>query len=72
MAIVNIDMDDRQVNGQLGTVKHILNDKKGSVTTIYVAFDDNQAGSKNMSCDAFASQNLWVPIEKPEINIRIT
>ena len=72
MVTVNIDLNDMLVNGQLGTVKHILKDQKGSVTKIYVAFDDNQAGLKNMSKDAFfASQNLWVPIEKAKTNIRI-
>ena len=70
MVTANIGLGDR-LNGQLGTVKHILKDKKGSVTKIYVAFDDSQAYLKNMSKDAFASQNLWVPVERAETNIRI-
>ena len=41
------------------------------MSKIYVAFDDNQTGLKNTSKDAFASQNLWVPIERAETNIRI-
>ena len=41
------------------------------MTKTYVAFDDNQAGLKNMSNDALAIQNLWVPIERAETNIRI-
>ena len=42
MLTVNVDLEDRLVNGQLGTAK-----------------------------DAFASRNLWAPIEKAETNIRI-
>ena len=56
MVTVNIDLDDRLVNGQLGTVKHILKDKKGTVTKIYVAFDDNPAGLKNMSIGFYGFQ----------------
>ena len=41
------------------------------MSRIYVAFDDNQTGLKNMSKDVFASQNLWVPIERAETNIKI-
>ena len=41
------------------------------MSKIYVAFDDNRTGLKNLSKDAFASQNLLVPIERAETNIRI-
>ena len=71
MVTVNNDLDDRLVNGQLGTVKHILKDKMDRVTKIYVAFNDNQAGSKNMSKDSFASHNLCVPVEREKTNLKI-
>ena len=71
MGTVNNDLDDRLVNGQLGTVKHILKDKMDRVTKIYVAFNDNQAGSKNMSKDSFASHNLCVPVEREKNNLKI-
>ena len=68
---VNVNLEDRLVNGQLGTVKHFQKDQNGNVLKIYIAFDDCEAGLKIISKDAFASRNLWVPIEKAEANIRI-
>ena len=62
MVTVNTDLDDRILSGQLGTVKHILKSKKGSVTKIYIASDDNQTTLKNMSKDVFGRQKLWVSI----------
>ena len=42
----NIDLQDRLVNDQLGTIKYISNDTKGNVTKIYVKFHDSKAGLK--------------------------
>ena len=64
-------MEDRLVNGQLGTVKHFQKDRNGNVLKIYIAFDDCEASLKSISKDAFASRNLWVPTEKAEAKIRI-
>ena len=71
MLTVNVDLEDTLVNGQLGTVKQFQKDQNGNVLKIYIAFDDCEAGLKSISKDAFATQNLWVPIEKAEANIRI-
>ena len=71
MLTVNLDLEDRLVNGQLGTVKHFQKDQNGNVLKIYIAFDDCEAGLKSISKDTFASRNLRVPIEKAEANIRI-
>ena len=71
MLTVNVDLKDRLVNGQLGTVKHFQKDQNGNVLKIYIAFDDCETGLKSISKDAFATQNLWVPTEKAEANIRI-
>ena len=46
--IVNIDLQDRLVNGQLGTNKHISIDTKGNVTKIYIKLDDSKAGLKKI------------------------
>ena len=46
--IVNIDLKDRLVNGQLGTNKHISIDTKGNVTKIYIKLDDSKAGLKKI------------------------
>ena len=70
MLTVNIELQDRLINGQLGTVKHISKDRNGNVAKIYVQFDDPRAGLKIMSTDAFAKSHFWVPIEKSETNIK--
>ena len=74
MLTVNVDLEDRLVNGQLGPAKDFQKDQNGNVLKIYVAFDDCEAGVRSISKDAFASRasrNFWVPIEKAEANIRI-
>lgn len=52
-------------------LKCILKDKQGSVTKTYVAFDGNHTGLNFMAKGAFAGQNLWVPIQRVETNIRL-
>jgi len=61
----NIDIDDRLVNGQLGTVKHIkvLNRR---CEKVYVLFDDAKAGNKRKNADDFARRYGYVLIEKTE------
>ena len=71
MLAVNIDLQDRLVNGQLETIKHISTDKQGNVAKIYIKFDDSKAGAKKISLDPLAKRNSWVPIEKTEVDIRI-
>lgn len=46
MLIVNIDLQDRPMNGQLGTIKHISLDTHDNVTKIYIKFADCKAGLK--------------------------
>ena len=43
MLTINIIIEDRLVNGQMGTVKHI-EIKKNEVKTIYLELDDKCAG----------------------------
>ena len=71
MLTVNIDLQDKLVNGQLGTIKHISIDTKGNVIKIYIKFDDSKAGLKKINKDAFAKKHCWVPIEKTEVDIRM-
>ena len=71
MLTVNIDLQDRLVNGQLGTVKCIRTDSGRNVSKIYITFDDSKAGLKKMKSDAFGKQDLWVPIDKTEVDIKI-
>ena len=58
MLTVNIDLQDRLVNGQLGTIKHISIDTKGNVTKIYVKFHDSKVGLKKLNKVAFAKKAL--------------
>ena len=70
MLTVNIDIADRLINGQIGTVKHILTDR-GNVMKIYILMDDSNTGLKKRNSDALARQNLWIPVEKAEASIRL-
>ena len=49
MLTVNIDLQDKLVNGQLETIKHISIDTKGNVIKIYIKFDDSKAGLKKIN-----------------------
>ena len=53
MLTVATDIEDRLVSRQLGTVMQITTDSNGNVTKIYVAFDDNKAGSRKMTKNRF-------------------
>ena len=70
MLTVNVDIADRLINGQIGTVKRIIQ-SSNIVTKIYVKFDDDEAGLKKINADHFARQNNWVPIETVEASIAI-
>ena len=64
----NIDIDDRLINGQIGTVCKIDTDSHGKVTKIYLKL----AGLKLInSGDAIAKRNKWVPIERVEASIKL-
>ena len=62
MLTVNI-VADRLINGQIGTVKHILT-YRGNVVKIYMLMDDSNAGLKKRNSDALGRQNLCIPVEK--------
>ena len=55
MLTVNIDLQDRLVNGQLGTVMHITGNSQG-ISEIYLKFDDIRAGVKAMHADNLESR----------------
>ena len=69
MLTANVDISDRLINGQIGTVMHVRLSSSNNVIKIYIKFDDVEAGLKKISTDHFARQNMWVPIEKAETNI---
>ena len=70
MLTVNIDIEDRLINGQVGEVSYIEM-SCNKVKKVYVKFDDCRAGRKRMSLNVLARQNNWVPVEKCETEIKI-
>ena len=63
MLTSNLDIDDRLVNGLVGTVKQIKY-KNNEVSVVYVKFNDNNAGREAMQSDVTAQQHNWGPIKK--------
>ena len=70
----NIDIADRLINGQLGTVVKIeVNHNNKKPTIIYIKFDDVKAGNNliQKSTSSFVQQNRVVPIEPVLAKIKI-
>ncbi|XP_068737239.1 uncharacterized protein [Montipora capricornis] len=70
----NIDISDRLINGQLGTVVRIeVNQNNKKPTIIYIKFDDAKAGNSliQKSTNSFVRQNRVVPIEPVLAKIKI-
>ena len=63
MLTSNLDIDERLVNGLVGTAKQIKY-KLNEVRVVYVTFNDDNAGRKVMQSDLKARQDNWVPIKK--------
>ena len=63
MLTSNLDIDDRLVNGLVGTFKQIKC-KNNEVSVVYVKFNDNDARKEAMGSDVIAQQHNWVPIKK--------
>ena len=70
MLAVNIDIQDRLINGQTGIIRHI-EFAQGSACKVYIKFSDEQAGSKELRSYFLGRQNFWVSIEKCETEISI-
>ena len=70
MLTVNVDIQDRLVNGLVGKVEEFkfVNNK---VEVVYVSFDDVISGRLAMFSDAVALQHNWVPIKKIETSFGI-
>ena len=68
MLTVNIDIQDRLLNGQTRIIRH--NEfSQGSARKVYINFSNEQAGSKAMRSSFLGRQNSWVPFEKYETEI---
>ena len=62
MLTINIDLEDRLVNGLVGKVMYLryANDE---VKVIYVKFNNQNAGQQAIQSNIFARQRSWVPIQ---------
>ena len=69
MLTSNVDIEDRLINGQIGTIKkfNVINGKVGS---IFVKFDDETAGLKQRGNNRFNAN--YVSIERTESKFNIT
>ena len=65
MITKNIDIEDKLINGQIGVVQQIEL-RHSKVTSIYVKFDDDKAGTISMRNDPVSRVNRWVKIERVE------
>ena len=59
MLTVNIDIQDRLINGQIGTIRHI-EFAQGSVRKVYVKFSGEQVDSKAMRLSYLGRKNSWI------------
>ena len=74
MLTTNIDIADRLINGQMGTViKIALNEKTQKPNIVYIKFDDSEAGRNAITkhSNSFAHHNNVVPIEPVLAKIKI-
>ena len=71
MLTSNINIEDRLINGQMGTVFGFRYSQHGSLLTVYVNLDDLSAGLQTMRKDNYVLVNNVVPINKIESNIYI-
>ena len=62
MLTVHVDIKDRLINGLIGIIKH-FEIIENVVSTIFIEFDDVDAGRNLTSINRFAIQNNWVPIK---------
>ena len=65
MLTTNVDVDDRLVNGKIGSIADFKFQEQ-QVITIYVHFDDQQAVLRKMAKDPVARSTTWAPIERSE------
>ena len=71
MLTANIDISDRLINGQLGTIFDFEHNEE-NITKIYLKLDDAKAGLKAKNCDKFATRNNAIPTERSATDIPIS
>ena len=70
MLTVNVDVQERLINGQIGVVKH-LEIIENKVSIIYIKLDDPDAGKKFITKNSTTRIHNWVPIKRHETSIII-
>ena len=68
MLTVNVDVQDRLINGQIRVVKH-LEIIENKVSIIYIKFDDPDAGKKLIIKNSTARIHNWIPIKRHETSV---
>ena len=63
MIIVNIDVEDKLCNGQIGTIRHIKYDNNGNVQKIHLEMEDPEVGVKVMHTDNYGQTKELIPIK---------
>ena len=72
MLTTNINIKNRLINGQMGTVKHIVI-KENEVKTIYLELDDKCAGQIRMAAsDVITKNNKRVLVKRDETSIYLS
>ena len=71
MLTVNIDLSDRLVNGQLGTVDNIVF-TESEISKIYLKFDDSLVSEQVMCSDFYSNLPQVVRINRVESHIYLT
>ena len=66
---VNIDTQDRIINGRIGNIKHI-EFAEGAVHKVYVKFSDEQAELKTMRSSYEGRQNSWFPLKNVKLRFQ--
>ena len=69
----NINIQDRLINGQMGTVEKIDLNIDKDPTVLYIKFDDEKVGKAmiNSSSSSLAKEHLVVPIEPVLAKIKV-
>ena len=68
MLTSNVDIEDRLINGQIGTIKR-FNVIDGKVGSIFVKFDDETAGLKQRGNNRLNSNYVSIELSESKFNI---
>ncbi|XP_057290232.1 uncharacterized protein LOC130612916 [Hydractinia symbiolongicarpus] len=70
MLTTNIDISEKLITGQIGTIHRIKTDGLGKVTKIYLKMKDKSTGVKAMRTDPYAMQENVISLSRIEKKIK--